>query len=242
MARVDLPLVCLHKLGGWAAEWKPLAATLDRQVVAVDLPGHGTSATIAPPYIQRVEDSAAGLIDHLDALGIAAFDLIGTSLGGAVAVRMAALLQERVARLTLVSVALTPSNSIDAMRQIDARTGRALYGDGDRPLPRSAADIERLFGVVDPIVQADLIAARDAAGSWIRPSWRGASIADVCGWLPHVSAPVKLVYGARGGYRQFEAAGRALLRTVSVHEVPDCGAFPHQEKPRALAAILSLPG
>ncbi len=231
-----LPLVCLHKLGGWGAEFDALAALLDRPVIAPDLPGHGLGAHGSPPAVQRVEDSADTLIAGLPER----FGLAGTSLGGAVAVRIAALLGERVRSLALISVALTGASDPGEMAATDALTGPGLYDDADRPLARSAADMERLFGVTDPVVQADLEASRQAAGRWIRPSWRGVSLADLLGWLPAVRAPVRLVYGERGGYRQFEAAGRAVLRECSVEVIADCGAFPHQERPGEVARLLDV--
>lgn len=230
----DLPLVCLHKLGGWGREFDALAALVDGPVIAPDLPGHGARPHGVPPAVQRVEDSADALIPDLPVR----FDLVGTSLGGAVAVRIAALLGVRVRSLTLISVALTGPSDPAEMAAADARTGPDLYDAADQPLPRSADEMVRLFGVTDAAVQADLGAARQAAGRWIRPSWRGVSLADVLGWLPEVRAPVRLVYGERGGYRQFEAAGRAVLRDCSVEVIGDCGAFPHQEQPAAVARLL----
>ena len=62
-----------------------LAAT--RQVVAIELQGHGHTADIDRPlsYPQLAADTAA----LLDALGIGTADLVGYSLGGAVALQLA---------------------------------------------------------------------------------------------------------------------------------------------------------
>jgi pimeloyl-ACP methyl ester carboxylesterase len=72
-----------------------LAAT--RQVVAIELQGHGHTADIDRPlsYPQLAADTAA----LLDALGIGTADLVGYSLGGAVALQLAMQHPGRVRRL-----------------------------------------------------------------------------------------------------------------------------------------------
>src|SRR5215468_11991679 len=72
-----------------------LAAT--RQVVAVELQGHGHTADVDRPlsYQQMAADAAA----LLEALGIELADLVGYSMGGAVAVELAMRHPEMVRRL-----------------------------------------------------------------------------------------------------------------------------------------------
>ena len=80
----------------WAEHLEPLAVS-GRRVVAPDLPGFGEAPVTArdAPW----ED----VLDTLDALGIERATLVGNSLGGAVALRVAAIAPERVARLVLIS-------------------------------------------------------------------------------------------------------------------------------------------
>jgi pimeloyl-ACP methyl ester carboxylesterase len=84
------PLVLLHGAMGtidscFADLLPALAAT--RQVVAVELQGHGHTADVDRPlsYQQMAADTAA----LLEALGIETADLVGYSLGGAVAMELA---------------------------------------------------------------------------------------------------------------------------------------------------------
>jgi pimeloyl-ACP methyl ester carboxylesterase len=84
------PLVLCHGAMGtidscFADLLPALAAT--RQVVAVELQGHGHTADVDRPlsYRQMAADAAA----LLDALGIGIADLVGYSLGGAVALQLA---------------------------------------------------------------------------------------------------------------------------------------------------------
>jgi len=98
------PLVLLH--GGlmtidlnFGALLEPLAAS--RQVIAVELQGHGhTADTDRPMTIEALAGDVVALLDHL---GIADADLFGFSLGGLVAYAVALAAPDRVGRLVVAS-------------------------------------------------------------------------------------------------------------------------------------------
>jgi len=96
------PLVVLH--GGLhnTAMDAPVAARLaeHRQVISVDLQGHGRTADIARPL--RHEQLADDVAALLGSLGVDRADVLGYSLGGGVAVRMAIQHPERVRKLVVV--------------------------------------------------------------------------------------------------------------------------------------------
>lgn len=97
-------VVLLHGFGGDLGNWlfnqEPLAAG-GRTVIALDLPGHGESS----------KDVGAGDLDllattvgaFLDGLGVARAHLVGHSLGGAVAARLAVARPGLVASLALIA-------------------------------------------------------------------------------------------------------------------------------------------
>ncbi|MEU5526969.1 alpha/beta hydrolase [Micromonospora chersina] len=97
------PLVLLHGGYGSTEMFAPVLPHLvaRRQVVAVDLQGHGRTADVDRPlrYESMAEDVAA-LLRHLD---LPAADVLGYSLGGAVALRAAIQHPDLVRRLVLVS-------------------------------------------------------------------------------------------------------------------------------------------
>jgi pimeloyl-ACP methyl ester carboxylesterase len=100
------PVVLLHGLGGSAINWHlvggPLATTLGTTVVAVDLVGFGRT-----PLAGRratVDESAELVGLFLEHHGPAR--VVGSSMGGSVAVRVAAQRPELVDALVLVSPAL----------------------------------------------------------------------------------------------------------------------------------------
>ncbi len=107
-ARAGLPpALLLHGLGGSSQNWSQLMERLADVVdaEAVDLPGFGD----APPPDDRdysITGYARVVIRHLDAGDRGPVHLIGNSMGGAVATRVAAVRPDLVRTLTLVSPAL----------------------------------------------------------------------------------------------------------------------------------------
>jgi pimeloyl-ACP methyl ester carboxylesterase len=98
------PLVLLH--GGLMTidlNFGPLLGPLaaGRQVIAVELQGHGHTADTGRPM--TIEALAGDVVALLDQLGIAEADLFGFSLGGLVAYAVALGAPARVGRLTVAS-------------------------------------------------------------------------------------------------------------------------------------------
>ena len=95
-------VLLIHGAGVSARSWMPqlqgLAGTL--RVLALDLPGHGESAPIWKPSVEGFADTAHRL---LEVLGTGPVWVAGHSLGGAVALALAARHSERVKGLVLIS-------------------------------------------------------------------------------------------------------------------------------------------
>ena len=98
------PLVLLH--GGlmtidlnWGAMLEPLAAS--RQVIAVELQGHGHTADTDRPM--TIEALAGDVVALLDQLGVAEVDVFGFSLGGLVAYAIVLAAPDRVGKLIVAS-------------------------------------------------------------------------------------------------------------------------------------------
>ncbi|WP_306214263.1 alpha/beta fold hydrolase [Actinoplanes sp. RD1] len=99
------PAVYVHGLGGSSQNWTDvaglLAGRLDGQ--AVDLPGFGYSD---PTRRYSVPAFADGLIAYLEYADRGPVHLVGNSLGGSIAVRVAALRPDLVRTLSLISPAM----------------------------------------------------------------------------------------------------------------------------------------
>jgi pimeloyl-ACP methyl ester carboxylesterase len=113
---LSAPLVLLHGGIGAGAQWAPiLPAFGDRRVLTLDLPGHGTSPDPGRPL--RAETAADAVAAQLDG----PVDLLGYSLGGMVALRLAIQHPRLVRRLILVSVAFRRDGSHpEAVAAMDA--------------------------------------------------------------------------------------------------------------------------
>ena len=95
------PLVCVMGLGGDTTAWVMQLAdwSRTRRVVVFDNRDVGRSSYAAGAY--EVTDMAADALALADAVGVDSFDLVGTSLGGAIAQELALTAPERVRTLTL---------------------------------------------------------------------------------------------------------------------------------------------
>jgi 3-oxoadipate enol-lactonase len=94
-------LVLSNSLGTTTAMWDPQMEELRRRfrVVRYDLRGHGESPTPPAPY--DIADLGGDLLTLLDRLGVDRAHLCGLSIGGMIAMWVAANVPERVRRLIL---------------------------------------------------------------------------------------------------------------------------------------------
>jgi len=97
------PLVLIHGGLGLIEMFAPLLPKLAaaRQVIAVDLQGHGHTADIERPF--SYEGFAADIAALIEHLGVGQADLIGYSLGGGVALQTAICHPQAVRRLVVIS-------------------------------------------------------------------------------------------------------------------------------------------
>lgn len=98
------PLLLLHGGLGSGEMFGPILPGLagNRRVIAADLQAHGRTADIGRPLrFEAMAEDTAALIRHL---GLAQADVLGFSLGGQVALRLAIQHQDLVRRLVTVSI------------------------------------------------------------------------------------------------------------------------------------------
>ena len=118
------PLVLLHGGIGSGEMFAPVLPALaaERRVIVVDLQGHGRTGDVDRPFdVSAMADDVAGLIERIGDGGKA--DVLGYSLGGAVALRLALQHPERVDTLILVSIAIRRSgNHPEVIAAMDGMT------------------------------------------------------------------------------------------------------------------------
>ena len=83
------PLVLVHGLGARRSSWDPVLQGIAaaREVVTVDLPGHGTTPALSGDVtLERLVDELRGLLVQQDLTGA---DLVGSSLGARMVLELA---------------------------------------------------------------------------------------------------------------------------------------------------------
>ena len=97
------PLVLIPGAYGTIDMWGPILAALaeERQVIAVELQGHGHTADIGRPFsYEQLADDVAALMEHL---GVAQADVVGYSMGGNTGLQLAIRHPDRVRKLVAIS-------------------------------------------------------------------------------------------------------------------------------------------
>lgn len=230
------PVLMMHKLGGWAADWRHVAERLAPQyrVLVVDVPGHGGSTLDKEvSWAHPITDSSAAVREFLDALQIERAHFVGNSLGGVVSTMFASQNPARVRTLSLVGVSLTARHTLERTLEND-RAVRASFTSDWHPLPLPvAAD-------ADPTQRAMSVegnASRARAGRWARASERGFGLIGIEQVLPDVQAPTLLVNAVDAAYRRYEDTARRLLRSVRIETIDVPGMFPHQNAPEQVVSL-----
>lgn len=165
------PLILLH--GGLGSTGmfgpNPPALAKGRQVIAVDLQGHGRTADIDRPIsTEAMADDIAALIKHLK---LERPDVMGFSLGGGVAFLTAVRHPEVVGRLIIVSTPIKRSAFYpDILVQQGQVTAAAAEGMKQTPMYQSYASIAprpedwgRLLGKIGEAMKKDFDMTNDVA-------------------------------------------------------------------------------
>lgn len=123
----SLPLLLLHGALGDASQMAPLATHLaDRTPVEiVEFEGHGATPARDRPF--RIQHFAENVLDRMKARSAGPVDLFGYSMGGYVALYLAASAPEQVRRVATLATKLawTPEVAARECAMLDADTIRA---------------------------------------------------------------------------------------------------------------------
>ncbi len=222
-------LVFLHGTRVTRTMWEPqVAALADRyRVVVVDLPGHGVLADV--PF--RIPGAVAVVRSVIEQTGGCAI-VIGQSLGGYVAMELAAAHPGHIAGLILCNAATEP-------RTVARRAPRAV---GVYLVDRVG---ERYLGRGAPVQIGGPTAgpAPRATNGWLfKGGYRAAVTALRTSFLPRLAAypgPVLLVNGADDPlFRRGEDAFLAACRNGRLHVIEGAGHLVNSEQPEAFNAAV----
>ncbi len=248
------PLLLLHGFTGSSESWAPLLPALSEhfRVLAVDLPGHGRARAlddIAAYAMPRVVDELAQL---LDAQGTAPAYVLGYSMGGRVALALAAHAPDKVQQLILESASPGLATAEERAARIAADEALAArieahgveaFVDEWQCLPLFASQ-RTLPAEVRQRVRAQrlrnhahgLALSLRGMGTGAQPSLWDA--------LPSLRMPVHLLAGAHDA--KFVAIAQSMARALpnaALTVIPNAGHTVHLEAPDVwLRYVTKIPG
>lgn len=182
------PLLLLHGGLGSIDMFRPLLPALaaKRQVIAVDLQGHGrTPLGDRPIDLVAMGDDMAAVLQHV---GVEKADVLGYSLGGGVAFQLAVQHPEKVRRLALVSAGYAQDGFYPEMLPQQAAVGAGM-AEMMKGTPMYTS-----YVAVAPKPE-DFPRLLDAMGALMRKPY------DWSADVPKLTMPVMLVYGDSDMYR-----------------------------------------
>ncbi|WP_375426694.1 alpha/beta fold hydrolase [uncultured Friedmanniella sp.] len=243
-------LVLLHGLFGQGKNFTTVARelALGARVTLLDLPDHGRS-----PWSTSFSypEMAGTVARHLRAEGGGEpYAVVGHSMGGKVAMALALLHRDLVARLGVVDVSPVATTGMSSfgtyvagMRAVDLSTLR----------DRAAADATLQAYAPDPVIRGFLLQNLRRDGDQWR--WQmnlrllGDELADVADW-PDLAAspfeaapypgPVLWLAGGRSDYvrPEYAPAMRALFPRVQAVTVKGAGHWVHADQPAVFTGVL----
>jgi 2-succinyl-6-hydroxy-2,4-cyclohexadiene-1-carboxylate synthase len=248
------PLILLHGFTGDASTWRALLPHLghDRPFLAIDLPGHGPSEAPTAVEAYSIPATVETILDGLDGQLLdpslpRRLHWLGYSMGGRVALSLAAAAPERVASLSLIgaSPGLTDPAERAARLQADAELAEFIRSAGieafvDRWMAHPLFASQARLGP-DWLAEARAQRLRNQAEAMALSLLGGGTGSMPPLWeaLPRIDCPTLLIAGALdqkfAGIASEMAARMPRARTLIV---PNAGHAVHLEEPEALAAAL----
>ncbi|MGZ4497730.1 MAG: 4,5:9,10-diseco-3-hydroxy-5,9,17-trioxoandrosta-1(10),2-diene-4-oate hydrolase [Nocardioides sp.] len=247
-----LPLVMLHGGGPGASAWSNFGPALPRFAAAyrtllVDQPGFGASDK--PPVVGNYyRFSADHVVRLLDEIGIERVHLLGNSLGGGTAMRLALTYPDRVGRLMLMGPGGLSLNLFHA----DPTEGvQRLMDFGAAPTPEALRAFISTMVVDQSLVTDELVAeryadatapgAQDAMRSMGMSFWDPATAEDGMLWREahRLRHHTLLTWGREDRVNPLDGALTALklIPRAQLHVFPRCGHWAQIEAGEEFAEI-----
>jgi pimeloyl-ACP methyl ester carboxylesterase len=237
-------LLCLHSIAHGASDFAPLRERLrDRcRMIALDWPGHGRSGEDRVPATSaRYAEIAERFVDALELRDVI---LLGNSIGGAVAIRLAARRPDVVRALVLADSG--GLDRVDRLVRTVTRGMAAFFAAGARGarwFPRAFAFYYRIV-LPAPAAAAQrrrIVAASREMAPRLAEAWRSFSEpdADLRDAAAHVDRPVLVAWAKRDRVLQLRRSRPAIARIPGVRlELFGGGHAPFLECPDEFAATL----
>jgi len=237
------PLVLLHGIGHRWQAWEPVLDRLaaEHDVIAIDLPGFGKSPPLAGP--SGITEIAAALAAFFEHLGLDRPHVAGNSLGGGLALELAAA--GKVASATALSPVgfWTPwefrlgLGSLVVLRRttfLPAALLRAMARSNWLRVVAFGAVIRWPEHLTQERAMGDILALRNGAFA------RVASGAQDYAFHGKPNVPVTVAWGTHDRILLHRQADRARRRLPAARHVdlPGCGHVPMSDAPNRVASII----
>lgn len=232
------PLVMLHGGGPGASAWSNFESSLETfagafRTLLVDQPGFGASDK--PPVVGNYYRFAADhVVALLDELGIEKVHLLGNSLGGGTAMRLALSHPERVGRLVLMGPGGLSLNLFHADPTEGVQRLMDFAGNPTREALRAfiSTMVFHQGLVTDELVEERYLAAtapgaQEALASMGMSFWNPGTAEDGMLWREahRLRHPVLLTWGREDRVNPIDGAFAALklIPRAQLHVFPRCG-------------------
>lgn len=233
------PLILLHANPGDSRDYEAVMPELARhfRVLALDWPGHGQSAVPAQPHACDALFFYRVLCEFIEALALPPVALVGNSLGGNAAARLALEAPQRVRRLVLVSPGGFTAHNIvtrafcrlqGSRMALPPRLWAAMY------LRRRTATTRAM------LARAATTQSEPARLALNRAVWRSFAepAHDLRAVAGRIQAPTLLMFGQQDpaipARKDGVQAARSMPAAISV--AMPCGHAPFAEMPEAFLA------
>ncbi|QEW06446.1 alpha/beta fold hydrolase [Nitrincola iocasae] len=224
------PVIMLHDSLGSVAQWRnfplQLSEQIKRPVIAYDRLGFGlSSARHALPSENFIVEEAEVIFPALcQAMGITRFGLLGHSVGGVMALTIAAFQNEACeATITLAAQAFVEERTLEGIRAAQQQFAETANFNKLKKWHG-----EKARWVLDAWT-----------GSWLSSAFRDWRIDP---WLSHINSAVLVIHGDSDEYGSIAfprhiAAG--VNGRVEQAILQQCGHLPHAEQPEKVLDVIA---
>ncbi|HPM76401.1 MAG TPA: alpha/beta fold hydrolase [bacterium] len=241
------PVVMIHGFADSTYCWHENIAPLlnaGKRLILVDQPGMGNSGLPPEPYRYAVENQAGEILKLLDQLNVERFALVGSSMGGGIALYLSLTRPQRVTRAVVIDPTTFPPHDSPALAEpgmeplVKIFGGRLMFRAALRQVYYDRSKVDEVlvdeyvhYANKDGYARALTALGRDFfSPEFVRMSER----------YGELQTPVLAIWGLRDkwvppaqGVRLAAQAPRCRLELI-----PDVGHLPHQELPAAVNPLL----
>lgn len=243
------PLVFLHGFTGSSDSWQHLINEFQyHQLIFIDILGHGKTDHPSDSFRYKMEEVVEDIIEILNRLSIQKANVVGYSMGGRLALSLAALHPNRVKKLVLESSSPGLKTEeerhqrvksdqmladeiikggifcfVDKWEKIPLFSSQMKLPDQQKKRIRNQRLLNSEVGLANSLI---------GMGTGSQPSWWGA--------LPDLNIPVLLLCGELDQkFCDIAKSMHELLPCSVLKEINDAGHAIHVEQPRIFGKIVN---